>query len=110
MGTNAGQDRCHNCDRPIIGLSVGPAARTRPEVCYGGTDCDSLRVDWRCRYINERDRHENDNRKRDVDWCLAFASAVGVDSGLMAPLTPEGVKECVQILLAAERARREKPR
>jgi len=41
-----------------------------------------------------------------ADWTLAFAAAVGMDSGLTAPLVPEALGECLRA--AIEKAKRER--
>ena len=45
---------------------------------------------------------ESETNRRDRDWALAFAEAVGFDSGLQAPVTPAGLKSCLQKLLRAK--------
>jgi len=44
-------------------------------------------------------------RSRDVEWCLRFAAAVGLNSGLSAPLAPSGVAACVRTALADQKTR-----
>ena len=42
--------------------------------------------------------------KRDAEWTRAFAEAVGLDSGLAAPIIPGGVKACIEQLRAEKPA------
>ena len=42
--------------------------------------------------------------KRDAEWTRAFAEAVGLDSGLAAPIIPGGVKTCIEQLRAEKPA------
>ncbi len=46
------------------------------------------------------DQREEAVSERDKDWVLAFADAIGMDSGLDAPVIPDGVKGCVEKLIA----------
>ncbi len=45
------------------------------------------------------DQREKAIESRDKDWCLAFADAIGLNSGLDAPIAPDGVKGCVDKLI-----------
>lgn len=46
---------------------------------------------------------EEARSKRDTDWVLAFAKAIGTDSRLRAPLVPEPkvIKECLDLYAEA---------
>ena len=47
--------------------------------------------------INQR---EDAISERDKEWILAFAATIGLDSGLDAPVIPDGVKGCIEKLIA----------
>jgi len=97
-------DRCPRCDRETCRASSWTTCQGEIQWCYAATaeeraDCAAHAVDWRARALAA----ESALAKRDRDWCLAFAEAVGVHSNLRAPLAPEAVAECVQLALAKAR-------
>lgn len=44
---------------------------------------------------------ESETQRRDRDWCLAFAKAVGTNSGLHAPLVPDALADCMREAIKA---------